>query len=204
MYASRALVQAWSSVREVTMKRLRAAWIAFALLSVPAGAQDTGQDHTMNMNHAQAIAQGAPTEGGQSAFAAIQEIVAKLETDPKTDWSKVNIEALRQHLIDMDNVTLRSIVTENDVENGAQFLVTSVDQAVVASIRRMTAAHVSAMNGVNGLAMSAQEIEGGASLAVIGDTARIRALGYIGIMTVGMHHQSHHWMLATGADPHRE
>ncbi|MFX5914869.1 hypothetical protein ABTE45_18800, partial [Acinetobacter baumannii] len=51
-----------------------------------------------------------PTQPGQSAFAAILEIVALLEADPATDWSKVNIEALRQHLIDMDNVTLRADV----------------------------------------------------------------------------------------------
>jgi len=39
---------------------------------------------------------------GQDAFGAIQEIVQILDADPKTDWSKVDLEALRQHLIDMD------------------------------------------------------------------------------------------------------
>ena len=33
--------------------------------------------------------QNLPTESGQSAFAAIHEIVELLEADPKTDWSKV-------------------------------------------------------------------------------------------------------------------
>ena len=42
-----------------------------------------------------------PTMPGQAAFGAIQEIVGILEADPKTDWSKVNLKALRQHLIDM-------------------------------------------------------------------------------------------------------
>ena len=46
------------------------------------------------------------TQAGQGAFAAIQEVVEILAADPKTDWSKVNIDALRQHLVDMDNVTL--------------------------------------------------------------------------------------------------
>ena len=46
-----------------------------------------------------------PTMPGQDAFGAIQEIVRILEADPKTDWSKVNLEALRQHLIDMKDVT---------------------------------------------------------------------------------------------------
>jgi hypothetical protein len=36
-----------------------------------------------------------PTMPGQDAFGAIQEIVRILESDPKTKWSKVNLEALR-------------------------------------------------------------------------------------------------------------
>ncbi len=39
--------------------------------------------------------------------------------------------------------------------------------------------------------MQAEEIPGGAALTVTGnDTVRIRALGFIGVMTVGMHHQA--------------
>ena len=37
----------------------------------------------------------APTQSGQAAFAAIQEIVGILEADPRTDWTKVDVEALR-------------------------------------------------------------------------------------------------------------
>ena len=37
---------------------------------------------------------------GHDAFGAIQEIVQILDADPNTDWSKVDLEALRQHLID--------------------------------------------------------------------------------------------------------
>ena len=40
-----------------------------------------------------------PTRPGQDAFAAIQAIVQILDADPQTDWSKVDLEALRQHLI---------------------------------------------------------------------------------------------------------
>lgn len=46
-----------------------------------------------------------PTLPGQDAFGTIQEIVQILQSDPTTDWSKVNISALRQHLIDMNEVT---------------------------------------------------------------------------------------------------
>ena len=56
------------------------------------------------MHGAQFGATDTPTMPGQDAFGAIQEIVQILQSDPKTDWSKVNIEALRQHLIDMNEV----------------------------------------------------------------------------------------------------
>ena len=46
-----------------------------------------------------------PREAGQSAFAAVREIVGILEADPATDWSKVDVEALRRHLIDMMQAT---------------------------------------------------------------------------------------------------
>ena len=139
-------------------------------------------------------------EGGQSAFAAIQEITAALMADPATDWSRVDIEA---HLIDMDNVTLRADVASEEIEGGARFTVTSPDPAVIASIRAMTVAHVATMNGVEGWDMRAEEVDGGAVMTVIGpDTARIRGLGFIGLMTVGMHHQAHHLALASGRNPH--
>ena len=51
-----------------------------------------------------------PTQPGQDAFGAIQEIVRILEADPATDWSKVDLEALREHLIDMNEVTLHAAV----------------------------------------------------------------------------------------------
>ena len=43
-----------------------------------------------------------PMLPGQDAFGAMQEIVHILDVDPQTDWSKVDLEALRQHLIDMN------------------------------------------------------------------------------------------------------
>lgn len=157
------------------------------------------------MVHNPAMHHAAPAlhEGGQAAFAAIQEITATLMADPATDWSKVNIEALRQHLIDMDNVTLRATVASEEIDGGARFTVTSSDPAVTASIRAMVTAHVGTMNGVEGWDMQAEETDGGTIMTVTGpDVARIRGLGFIGLMTVGMHHQVHHLALASGINPH--
>ena len=157
------------------------------------------------MNHQTTAGQTAPQQGGQSAFAAIQEIVDIISNDPGTDWSHVDIEALRLHLIDMDQVTLRANVTADEVPNGARFTATSADPAVATSIKNMVLAHAATMDGVEGWHFNAEEIDAGAVLTVAGaesDVAKIRALGFIGIMTVGMHHQSHHLALASGSNPH--
>ena len=49
-----------------------------------------------------------PESSGQSAFGAIAEIVQILEEDPATDWSRVDIDALREHLIDMEELVLHA------------------------------------------------------------------------------------------------
>lgn len=187
--------------------------LAAALLPHVALAQDqSGNGNTNQMMHAghamrhetghQAQAPAVITQGGQSAFAAIQEIVARLMADPATDWNRVDIEALRRHLIDMDNVTLRAAVETEPVAGGARFLATSQDPSVTASIRAMVLAHAATMDGVENWKMLAEEIPGGAALTVTGDPVAIRALGFIGVMTVGMHHQAHHLALASGQNPH--
>jgi hypothetical protein len=147
----------------------------------------------------------APMQAGQSAFAAIQEIVEMLEADPGADWSKVDIEGLRRHLVDMSNVTLASTVEAAAVDGGARFTVTGAGE-VAGSIRRMVIAHAATMDGVDGWRFVAAERPDGATLTVTApdaaDQSKIRALGFIGVMTRGMHHQEHHLMIASGAGPH--
>jgi hypothetical protein len=144
------------------------------------------------------------TQPGQGAFAAIQEIVQILVADPKTDWSKVNIDALRQHLVDMNNVTLSANVKNVPIDGGLRFEVTG-EGPVRDSIRRMTTAHAATMNGVDGWKFEAAEIDGGASLIVHApgqDADKLRGLGFFGVLTLGMHHQMHHLMIARGENPH--
>ena len=125
--------------------------------------------HGQPMDHRARGASTAPTEPGQSAFAAIQEIVGILNADPETDWSKVNIDALRQHLVDMNNVELAAEVKDVPVGSGMRFDVTGVGP-VRNSIRRMVSAHAAAMNGVDGWALEAAEIDSGESLTVLPPT----------------------------------
>ncbi len=166
-------------------------------------------DHVQMMHHhgmpgAAPLNTELPSQPGQAAFAAIQEIVQILEADPRTDWSKVDIEALRQHLIDMSNVTLRAHVSSESMDGGIRFIVIG-DGEVRDSIRRMTSAHAATMDGINGWHFDAKEIEGGSIFEVRvppQDAAKLKGLGFIGVMTRGMHHQEHHLKIARGEHPH--
>jgi hypothetical protein len=177
----------------------------FLTLAAAAPAQEAGHSHARHGAMHGAAAAPAPREPGQAAFAAIAEIVVRLEADPATDWAKVDIDALRRHLVDMDNVTLRAAVAATPVANGVRYVVTGTG-AVRESIRRMVPAHAMTMNGVDGIGFAAETHPEGAVLTVTAaDAARlpmIRGLGFFGMMTRGMHHQQHHLGIATGNAPH--
>jgi hypothetical protein len=71
--------------------------------TMPHGAMPHAQ-----MPHGPMMPGGAPVAAG--AFGAIAEIVQLLDADPQIDWSQVDLERLRQHLIDMNDVVLRADV----------------------------------------------------------------------------------------------
>jgi hypothetical protein len=150
------------------------------------------------MSHGAGQQTSVPTEAGQAAFAAIQEIVGKLQADPGTDWSKVDIDALRQHLIDMDEVTMRATASKTPIEGGLRIAVTGSDRTLTA-IRRMVPDHAREIDGMNGWIVRATELPNGVELIVTSsdstESQKIRALGFMGIMTQGSHHQLHHFPL---------
>jgi hypothetical protein len=145
------------------------------------------------------------TEPGQGAFAVIAEIVGALASNPDTDWSKVNIRRLREHLRDMDVVMVDANARSEDIPKGLRFIVTG-DARVAPSIRRMALAHARIMNGVDGWSYAAKETPNGAVMEVrvpARDLPKLKGLGFFGVMAGGMHHQPHHWMMATGENPHQ-
>jgi hypothetical protein len=147
---------------------------------------------------------GTPTMPGQDAFGAIQEIVQILQVDPKTDWSKVNIEALRQHLIDMNEVTLHAAAAQRDVDSGIEIKVTGEGRTLEA-IKRMVPAHVSELREIGWNAKS-DDLPNGVTLTVISNETqpltKLKSLGFMGIMVQGSHHQQHHLMMAMGQFVH--
>jgi hypothetical protein len=143
----------------------------------------------------------APTMPGQDAFGAIQEIVRILEADPKTDWSKVALEPLRQHLIDMNEVTLGAAAAATETGGGLRIAVTGSGRTL-AAIQRMVPAHAAALNGLNGWSATAAAAPDGVLLTVTArdpkEVQHIRGLGFIGLMASGGHHQPHHLAMARG------
>jgi hypothetical protein len=189
-------------MRRAHRNHLALAVVAVILSASPLGAQQMQHDHSMSQ--ASNSQPGIPTLPGQDAFGAIAEIVRILESDPATDWSKVNLERLRQHLIDMNEVTLRSEVKSDAVPGGLAMNVTGTGRTEQA-IHRMVMAHTTELNKLPEWSAKTEPIPGGMRLTVTAKNpedaktvARIRGLGLIGLLTVGAHHQLHHLAMARG------
>jgi len=173
---------------------------SIVIAAVPARAQN-GMDHA---SHRAAMSATSAAPGGQDAYAAIAAIVALLEADSTTDWSKVNIEALRQHLLVMNDVTLGARTVQTPVTGGARMDVTG-EGRVGESIRAMLHAHAPELERMGLYRATVQDIPRGARLTVTAaDTqdaktvAKIRGLGFMGLLTLGAHHAQHHVALARG------
>jgi hypothetical protein len=186
---------------------MRGTILLLVLLVPMRGIAQTTHDHHQDGGLRASVSRAdgqKPSQPGQAAFAAIQEIVEILEADPRTDWSKVNIEALRRHLIDMDNVTLHADVKSEPIDGGIRFTVSGTGP-VRDSIQRMVVAHAMTMDRVGGWTFLATKTDDGAILDVttpVNAARMLHGLGFIGVLTRGMHHQAHHLMLARGEDPH--
>jgi hypothetical protein len=164
------------------------------------GMHGAGQHSMMGMRGG---ATGEPTMPGQDAFGAIQEVVQILEADPTTDWSKVNIDALREHLIDMNEVTLHAAAAERVLDNGVEIAVTG-DGRTLEAIKRMVPAHIGELIKLGWNART-EDLRNGVKLTVITsdpkELTKLKALGFMGIMVQGAHHQLHHLMMAEGERP---
>ncbi len=142
-----------------------------------------------------------PTEPGQGAFGALQQIVQILEADPHTDWSKVNLDALRTHLIDMDRVTLDARAVVRPIPGGTRTIVTGTGRTLVA-IQRLLPEEAMHLNGMHGFRIAAIRIQDGVVLTVTTTDAKqvamIRGLGFAGILASGAFHPRHHLEIARG------
>jgi hypothetical protein len=186
--------------RRITLLALLAVGTA-AVLAASAVVFAQDRSHIDHAHHIQGGEGVIPTLPGQDAFGAIQEIVGILAADPKTDWSKIDLGALREHLVDMSEVTLRSAAVETKVDKGVQIDVTGSGRTLVA-IQRMLPAHARELNALHDWQARTDALPDGVRLTVTSNTptevAHIRGLGFIGLMVSGSHHQPHHLAITKG------
>lgn len=179
------------------MKILLTSFFAWIALATVAASQHAHSDHADMGRQVNPVL----SEPGQGAFAVIAEITQVLREDPSTDWSKVNITALREHLIDMDLVATDASVTASPTPQGANFVVTGHGRTQQA-IKTMVPAHAPFLAAETSWDVAVEETDNGVNMRVSGDATQIAALGFIGLMTIGAHHQEHHLMMARGGDVH--
>lgn len=192
--------------------------IVFGLSSLGVHAQQKHGDHTMKhtgemkhagemkhdgamKHHGSADEVNLPTQQGQSGFAAIAEIVEILNQDAATDWSVINLPALREHLVDMNELTLQSEVKAEYEANEARFFVTGEGRTLKA-IQNMVPAHAKELTKIDDWSVKGTLLENGAILHISADTPevmmKIKGLGFYGLMATGAHHQEHHLAIAKG------
>lgn len=165
-------------------------------------------DHSTHMAGQPQVSPSAsgPTlaEPGQGAFAALSEIVRVLEADPATNWETVNIAALRNHLIDMDRLVRDAEAEVRALPDGIRATVTG-DPPTLAAVKRMVPAHAEELATDDRWRVEARINDDDVVLTVTSDDpatiARIRGLGFFGLMASQDHHREHHMAFALGG-PH--
>lgn len=169
----------------------------------------------MNASGDGVLTEELPELLGQDAFAALAEMRVLLEANPETDWSRVDLDAFRSHLVDMNRVTLDAELEVEPVAGGFEARVTGRGRTLEA-IQRMIPAHSRFVDGRDGLSVSVSTLEapeqtgGEEPLSGVRVTvttsdpalvAKVRGLGFFGFLAAGDHHRPHHRAMALGA-PH--
>ena len=150
-----------------------------------------------------------PPPSGAPLFDALSAAVAMLDADSATDWSKVNLEELRQHLIDMNDVMMNAAVTQKPVAGGLEMTITGTGRTS-AAIQRMLVNHMTMLQTGGKYVTKVTKLSNGVVATVTAPApasdsavARIRGLGFAGLMTEGTHHMRHHGAMAHGdSTPH--
>ena len=120
-----------------------------------------------------------------------------------TDWSQVNLEALRQHLLDMKAFTEEvEVLSQNPIESGIEIQVKPQTEIAGIALSNVFKMHPSMIKSEQGWEMKASQSDNSiwtitCTTDKTSEVDKIRGLGYIGLLATGAHHQLHHWMIAT-------
>jgi hypothetical protein len=106
----------------------------------------------------------------------------------------------------MQDMTINVDVKQQYIDNGFQAVVTPTTNRAVKSLTRVLSGHPAQMKAETGWDMQVSNNNDIFTLTVVSkkahEVAKIRGLGYIGVMSYGNHHQPHHWAMASGENPH--
>lgn len=183
--------------------------VVFLLLGIGSVAQgQTNSAHHDRKGTKGADAAPVLQEPGQSVFGTVQEAIRELEADSTTDWSKVNVDRLRRHLLDMHHAAVDVVLEDkSSIERGVRLRVRPTTDEARASLARILEAHPMMLKQEAGWTMEVKTQEPTFVLRITtedpGEVEKIRALGYMGLLAYGSHHQRHHWHLVQGNHPHK-
>lgn len=106
----------------------------------------------------------------------------------------------------MNNVTVAALVQAERIDGGIRYRVTSDDPGVTDSIQRMVSSHLRTVGESAIEQYELDAIDEGVILTLVTSDERREqrwaALGFVGWLSSGMHHQPHHLALAKGQSPH--
>lgn len=176
---------------------IAAKWIIFFVLCSLTGTA-YGQHHMGSG--------GMLTKPGNEVFGTIQEVVQKLEANPDTDWSQVDLEALRQHLLDMKAFTEDvEVLSQQEIKQGTKIIIRGTSERAGQALKRLFSMHPAMLKQETGWVMNATQNNEQWVITCTSDkpseVEKIRGWGYIGLLAEGAHHQRHHWVIANGRHP---
>lgn len=172
------------SVKDLYMRpRVLPAIIPTIVLAVATPLSAQHANHSGHSDHGSPGSAPAilPTEPGDGGFAAIAEIVSILVEDPDTDWSRVDIDGLRSHLVDMNQLVVGARVRSERLPDGLRLRIGTAGRAGAAA-SRMVPAHGPVLASETGwlseVAHSGDEIVWTVTGNSEQGAARIQALGF--------------------------
>lgn len=147
-----------------------------------------------------------PVSAGPFVFAELSRVIDILERDHDTNWDQVDLDVLRDHLIDMELVFSQARSTTEIEGTTIKFSVTSVDPEVFRAAREMATAHGRFLPSSSGYVWKTQATEDVVVIEISAATfdlaTKAAALGFFGLLTLDDHHSFHHEMMARGFAAH--
>jgi hypothetical protein len=147
----------------------------------------------------------SPPTAAPTSLAVLAGLVARLEADPTSDWRRVDLEAVRRHLADLERVTLAAEVRAEELPGGVGLTVTGPDPASVAAIRRLLPERAARLAEARRWKVATVTVAEGLRVEVRSldprEAGRIRALGLTGLLVVGPLDEAYLLSLARGEPP---